>query len=598
MSNPISGANGAGAKPVPAHRGGGGASGPSKRPPAPARHQTPPPAMSRPPQPPAHQRSSALPDSLIEAVRSQARIADLFPLSELRRSGSGYLATCPWHQDRRPSLTVNPERNRVHCFVCNRGADPIAWLEDRQGLSFREAVEELARRYAIPLPEQDPEAAARAEAEHQERQRLRQWRSQQEEEFHQALVSDLQTSGAAALYLQQRGISPDTAIAWRLGLNASRLMLPIRDGQGRCCGFSGRSLSGEEPKYRNSSADLLFQKSQLLFGLDQAAAAIHSTGEALLVEGPLDVIQLHQAGFTTGVAAMGTALTLEQLQLLQRRGARRLLVVFDGDGAGRSATGKLIAGLRSALIGSGLELAVVELPTGTDPDGLIRSHGPDALRRPIEQARHWLQWELDQLLAPLNADADNLSVLQRCEAQARELLAVLPPGALRERAERRLQEALGVVPQLHHGVQTHRAKGPGTGRPQAQQPQARPAASPPPAHGDAAQIERAEYRALRLFLCSPVCRDPLAVLVVRNNLYRRAQQCLVQVHQRITGPINSAQDDPLPRSVLAICPQLEPHLGQLLERLCSLDPGVRDTLFRQPEGEMMAVLDVLEPVGF
>jgi DNA primase len=256
----------------------------------------------------------------------------------------------------------------------------------------------------------------------------------------------------------------------------------------------------------------------------------------------------------------------------------------------------LIAGLRSALISSGLDLAVVELPSGTDPDGLIRSHGPDALRRPIEQARHWLQWELDQLLAPLNADADNLSVLQRCEAQARELLAVLPPGALRERAERRLQEALGVVPQLHHGLQPHRAKGPGTGRHREPQPPASPAASPPPAYGDAAQIERAEYRALRLFLCSPVCRDPLAVLVERNGLYRRAQQCLAQVHQRITGPIASAQDDPLPKSVLAICPQLEPHLGQLLERLCSLDPGVRDTLFRQPEGEMMAVLDVLEPV--
>jgi DNA primase len=537
-----------------------------------------------------------LPDSLIEAVRNQARITDLFPLSELRRSGSGYLATCPWHQDRRPSLTVNPERNRVHCFVCNRGADPIAWLEDRQGLSFREAVEELARRYAIALPEQDPEAAARAEVEHQERQRLRQWRSQQEEEFHQALLSDLQTSGAAAKYLELRGISPETAIAWRLGLNAQRLMLPIRDGQGRCCGFSGRSLNGEEPKYRNSSADLLFQKSQLLFGLDRAAAAIHSTGEALLVEGPLDVIQLHQAGFSNAVAAMGTALTLEQLQLLQRRGARRVLVVFDGDGAGTRATGKLIAGLRSALIGSGLELAVVELPSGTDPDGLIRSHGPDALRLPIEQARHWLQWELDQLLAPLNADPENLSVLQRCEARARELLAVLPPGALRERAERRLQEALGVVPRLNHGAQTLRAKGQAAGRHREHQPAPIASASPTPAHGDAAQIERAEYRALRLFLCSPVCRDPLAVLVIRNDLYRRAQQCLVQVDQRITGPINSAQDDPLPRSVLAICPQLEPHLAQLLERLCSLDLGVRDTLFRQPEGEMMAILDVLEPV--
>ena len=165
-----------------------------------------------------------------------------------------------------------------------------------------------------------------------------------------------------------------------------------------------------------------------------------------------------------------------------------------------------------------------------------------------------------------------------------------------ERAERRLQEALGVVPQLNHGAKTLRAKGQAAGRHREQQPLASPAASPPPAHGDAAQIERAEYRALRLFLCSPVCRDPLAVLVVRNDLYCRAQQCLAQVHQRISGPIASAQDDPLPRSVLAICPQLEPHLAQLLERLCSLDPGVRDTLFRQPEGELMAVLDVLELV--
>jgi len=128
-------------------------------------------------------------------------------------------------------------------------------------------------------------------------------------------------------------------------------------------------------------------------------------------------------------------------------------------------------------------------------------------------------------------------------------------------------------------------------------PPASPAASPLPANGQAAQIERAEYRALRLFLCSPVCRDPLAVLVIGNDLYRRAQQGLVQVHQRISGPIPSALDDPLPQSVQAICPQLEPHLGQLLERLCSLDPGVRNTLFRQPEGEMMAILDVLEPVG-
>jgi hypothetical protein len=100
--------------------------------------------------------------------------------------------------------------------------------------------------------------------------------------------------------------------------------------------------------------------------------------------------------------------------------------------------------------------------------------------------------------------------------------------------------------------------GQSTERHQAQQPQGSPPASPPPAHGDAAQIERAEYRALRLILCSPVCRDPLAVLVVRHDLYRRAQQCLVQVHQRISGPIANAQDDPLPRSVLRSARSLNP----------------------------------------
>lgn len=110
-------------------------------------------------------------------MRERARITDLFPQADLQRRGAEFLTLCPWHQDSNASLTVSPRTNRVHCFVCNKGADPIGWLQDRQGLSFREAVEELARRYAIPLPEQDPEAAAKAEAERQERQRLRQWRT-------------------------------------------------------------------------------------------------------------------------------------------------------------------------------------------------------------------------------------------------------------------------------------------------------------------------------------------------------------------------------------------------------------------------------------
>ncbi|MEB3324535.1 MAG: CHC2 zinc finger domain-containing protein, partial [Cyanobacteriota bacterium] len=214
------------------------------------------------------------PDHVIEAVREKVQIAELFPRSALQRSGRAYLTTCPWHNDKRPSLTINPNSNRVHCFVCGKGTDAIGWLQDRQGLTFAEAVQELAGRYGIPLPEEDPEAAAQADAVRKERQRLLCWRQKQQEAFHQALLADIAAQGPAWAYLQERGITSGTAIAWGLGLNARRLMLPICDSQGRCCGFSGRTLANEEPKYRNSAGDALFCKNQLLFGLHHAADAI------------------------------------------------------------------------------------------------------------------------------------------------------------------------------------------------------------------------------------------------------------------------------------------------------------------------------------
>lgn len=295
------------------------------------------------------------------------------------------------------------------------------------------------------------------------------------------------------------------------------------------------------------------------------------------------MIRLHQAGFPTAVAAMGTSLSAEQRQALLRAGARRLLVAYDGDPAGHRATGRLIAELHPLLIAGGLDLAVVALPAGTDPDGLIRTAGPEALKTCIDGATHWLSWELDQLLAPLSAHPDDLSAVQRCEREAKELLALLPVGALRQRAEQRLQEGLGVVPKVV-GSKTKPAQREG-GDPTAQ------------AHDGATSIERAELRALRLFLCSPICRDPLAVLVITNDLHRRAQACLVEAHRRLRGPIRSAQEVPLPRAVVAMLPHLEPRLAAILEGLCTMDTGAREALFARPEGEMMAVLDVLEPVG-
>ena len=566
--------------------------------------------------------NQGLPEALLETVRERARITDLFPPADLQRRGAEFLTLCPWHQDSNASLTVSPRTNRVHCFVCNKGADPIGWLQDRQGVSFRVAVEELARRYAIPLPEQDPEAAAKAEADRQERQRLRQWRSRQEEEFHQALLSDLQVSGTAARYLELRGISPETAIAWRLGLNARRLMLPIRDAMGRCCGFSGRSLNGEEPKYRNSSGDLLFQKSQLLFGLDRATDAIRRSGEALLVEGPLDVIQLHQAGLDNAVASLGAAVTSEQLQRLQRIGTRRLWLAYDGDSAGANASARLIGLARPLLLRGDLDLLVVPFPPGEDPDSLLRGQGVSGLRACLAQGRHWLHWELDRLLADLQNDPDDLSALQRCERQGAELLAQLPPGALRHKAEQRLREALGELPAADNNTAQSGGRRRVTQGEEAERKAKAidtEAITPQRGKGEAedqalndASVQQAERRALRLFLCNPGLREVLSVLELADPLHREAMGWLWCLQQRLAGresinavdgsnPTRSGdqamQGDGLRAAVSAAMPSMDPPLAQLLSPLMHCGETVRFKLAAHPEPELMCILDALEPVG-
>ncbi len=520
-----------------------------------------------------------LPDAFLEAVRQRARIEELFPPGALRRAGSCFVALCPWHNDHNPSLTVDPARNSAHCFVCNRSADPIAWIQEQQGLSFQQAVEELARRYAIPIPEQDPQAAARAEAERRERQRLLSRREAQQKRFHAALLADLAADGLGAAFLATRGISAETAEAWGLGLNGARLMLPIRDLQGRCCGFSGRAIDGEEPKYKNTAADALFRKSELLFGLDRAAASIRRSGDAVLVEGPLDVIQLHQGGFHQAIAAMGTALAPGQRQALQRCGLRRLVVGFDADGPGKAATGKLISELRPMLGAGAFELLVLALPTGRDPDDLLRSEGAEALRQRLAAATHWLTWELEQLLAPCRQNPDDLAVLQRCEVASRKLLAVLPTGPLRQRAEHTLRKALGAVPLVpavepaNQGELVDLEQGSG---------------------GSLSAIERAEWRALRLFLASPECRAMMAVIRYKKNLHQRAIEFLAEVEKRL--PQSTGQSDPLPETIKDLTPRVEPELAQLLLDICREGLGVRERLGQGLPEEVMAILDVLEPV--
>lgn len=525
--------------------------------------------------------STGMNAAMLAAVRQRARIVDLFPDGALQRLGRDFVTTCPWHDDRHPSLTVSPTRNRVYCFVCNRGEDPIGWIQDRQQLPFLAAVEHLARHYGIPVPSDDPVIAARLAAEAKERQRLLTWRAALQNRFQEALRMDLHRHRPAAQYLQQRGLTAATAEQWQLGVHQGRLMLPIHDHQGRCCGFSGRLLPSSgttdqaRPKYRNSPADVLFKRNALVFGLHQAAAAIRQRGEALLVEGPLDVLQLHQAGIDHAVAVMGTHLSPQQRQLLQQAGAKRIVVAFDGDDAGRRATQKLLDSLRPMAIAATLDLAVLPLPDGDDPDALLRREGAEAFWSRYHRARHWLAWEVQQLLTPVLADRNDPQLLGRCDQQARQLLAQLPAGGLRRWAEQQLQEALGAVPEA-------------------------PTAPPLPYNWTPPPLwHHTERRALRLYMCSPESRPLLDPLQFRDRVHIIAMSILRQLNQRLPDrprPTDLTERDMLAGCVLTLCPRLDPAVAVLLEELACNPPEVWRILRRDPQPELEVVLEILEPV--
>jgi DNA primase len=518
------------------------------------------------------------------------RITDLFPAGELKPRGSEFLTLCPWHADTNASLTVSPRTNRVHCFVCSRGADAIGWLQDRQGLTFSEAVRELASRHGLALPEPDPQAAAQAEALQRERERLLAWRERQQRAFHQALLDDLERMGPGAIALAQRGLTAETANSWGLGLNGGRLMLPLRDPLGRCVAFSGRSLIGEEPKYRNSANDALFHKAELLFALDRAVPAIRRGGEALLVEGPLDAIQLHQAGLDHAVASLGTAFSLEQAQRLVRCGTKRLWIAYDGDRAGQQAAARVVATCRALAIGGQLDLLVVPLPAGEDPDSLLRQRGPEALRECLSRASHWLEWELDRILEGLNREPGDLSLLQRAERAGADYLAVLPKGVLRHRAEQRLRGALegfcgASPPEAAARLRSQELTDQG-GTPSQEE-----------------AILMAERRALRLFLHNPELREVLAVLALSNPLHREAMGCLLLLDQRWRAADGAAGcrpeaagEDGLMRLLLESLPLLDPPLEALINPLVRCGEAVRRRLAEDPSAELMSILDVLEPV--
>jgi DNA primase len=347
----------------------------------------------------------------------------------LRKAGRIYKGLCPFHAEKTPSFIVDPDRRTYHCFSCGQHGDAFTWLEKQDGLQPVEALQVLAERAGVQLTRRAPE-----EREHEKR--LLAANETAHFYFRQALRGT-PAGKAAAEYLAKRGIEAATVEKFGLGYAPEirdgllqylrkkgysdeeaiasglviagerglfdrfrdRLMVPIRDGRGRIVAFGGRAMrTGQEPKYMNSPATELFDKSTTLYAIDVAKPSMRRKGEAVIVEGYFDAIASHQAGLDNVVASMGTALTEGQYRILDDLKIERAVVTFDGDAAGTASAekrGREInaivqryrrrAGRRGTVATSqGTTVHVAVLPEG-DPDELAR-RDPDALRKILAAA--------------------------------------------------------------------------------------------------------------------------------------------------------------------------------------------------------------------
>lgn len=365
----------------------------------------------------------------IDRVRAATNLVDLVgAVTTVKRSGRSYSAVCPFHQEKTPSLSLDPIRGLYHCFGCGKGGDVYTFVQETQGLDFNEAVEFLARQAGIQI-ESDP-GASRRRGEHEElveavRQAVR---------FYQKTLRSSPDAGHARAYLRGRGLGAEAVDQYEIGyapetdswdalvrafrtegikdsimmgaglakrgrggklfdVFRDRLLFPIHDLRGDPVGFGGRTLSERGPKYLNSADSRIYQKSRLLYGLNRAKGDIARTQEAVVVEGYFDVIAVNQAGVNTAVATCGTALGEDHFDLL-RRFTDRVVLVFDSDQAGAGAA--LRGDTLRTPVDLDFDLRVADLPGGMDPADLVQAGRNDDLAKAITDSRPLLQFRIEK----------------------------------------------------------------------------------------------------------------------------------------------------------------------------------------------------------
>ena len=367
------------------------------------------------------------PPAFLDDLKAQADIVLVVQdVVTLKQAGSTYKGLCPFHREKTPSFHVNRDKGFFHCFGCSTGGDVVKFVQLHEQLDFPEAVQVLAQRFGLRVPESDdPERDGEAVAE---REALLKVHELADAYFRAQLRAAAGTG--ARRYLQERDLAPETVERLALGYAPAggglirhlqdrgqpielllksglvgqrdggrpydrfrnRLMIPIARETGSVIAFGGRALAADqEPKYLNSPETPLYAKGRTLYGLHLTRQAVREAGYAVLVEGYFDLAQLVQAGVKPVVATCGTALTERHVRLL-RRFCSRTLLSFDPDSAGEGAAARS----GELLLAHGFQVNVVQLPPGDDPDGYIRTQGGEAYRERLRTSRPYLEDVLDR----------------------------------------------------------------------------------------------------------------------------------------------------------------------------------------------------------
>lgn len=407
----------------------------------------------------------AIPQSFIQELLSRVDVVEVVgKYVQLKKGGANFMGLCPFHGEKSPSFSVSPTKQFFHCFGCGKNGNAIGFLMEHAGMTFIEAVKDLAQQTGMVVPEeqQSPEDRARAAAAKAKQDSL----SDVLEKAGEAYREQLKITPRAIDYLKGRGLSGQIAKRFGLGYAPEgwrslasifpkyddpllaesglvivneeddkrydrfrdRIMFPIRNIKGECIGFGGRVIGSGTPKYLNSPETPVFHKGRELYGLYEAREALHSAGYVLVTEGYMDVVALAQLGFANAVATLGTACTPEHVQKLFRF-TDSVVFSFDGDSAGRRAARKALDGALPYATDV-RSIKFLFLPTEHDPDSYVREFGQEAFAEQIKQAMPLSRFLIEA--ASADCDLQTAEGRARLSSQARPLWQLLPEGALKQ----------------------------------------------------------------------------------------------------------------------------------------------------------------------